>query len=90
MSYYGNCRRDFTYVDDIVEGIVRVMAKAPEKRNGDDGLPLVPYAVYNNGGSGQPENLLEFVNTLQEKLVSAGMLPVDFNFDEHKQLCRCN
>jgi len=82
---YGNCRRDFTYVDDIVEGIVRVMAKAPEKRNGEDGLPLAPYAVYNIGG-GQPENLLDFVNILQEELVRAKVLPSDFNFEEHKQL----
>ena len=82
---YGNCRRDFTYVDDIVEGIVRVMAKAPEKRNGEDGLPLAPYAVYNIGG-GQPENLLDFVNILQEELIRAKVLPSDFNFEEHKQL----
>ena len=82
---YGNCRRDFTYVDDIVEGIVRVMAKAPEKRNGEDGLPIPPYAVYNIGG-GQPENLLDFVNILQEELVRAKVLPSDFNFEEHKQL----
>lgn len=82
---YGNCRRDFTYVDDIVEGIVRVMAKAPEKKTGEDGLPIPPYAVYNIGG-GQPENLLDFVNILQEELLRAGVLPSDFNFDEHKQL----
>ncbi len=82
---YGNCRRDFTYVDDIVEGIVRVMAKAPEKRNGEDGLPLAPYAVYNIGG-GQPENLLDFVNILQEELLRAGVLPQDYNFEAHKQL----
>ena len=82
---YGNCRRDFTYVDDIVEGIVRVMAKAPEKRNGEDGLPIPPYAVYNIGG-GQPENLLDFVNILQEELVRAGVLPQDFDFEAHKQL----
>ena len=82
---YGNCRRDFTYVDDIVEGIVRVMAKAPEKRDGEDGLPIPPYAIYNIGG-GQPENLLDFVNILQEELVRAGVLPKDFNFEEHKQL----
>ena len=82
---YGNCRRDFTYVDDIVEGIVRVMAKAPEKRNGEDGLPIPPYAVYNIGG-GQPENLLDFVNILQEELVRAKVLPSDFNFEQHKQL----
>ena len=82
---YGNCRRDFTYVDDIVEGIVRVMAKAPEKRNGEDGLPIPPYAVYNIGG-GQPENLLDFVQTLQEELVRAGVLPKDYEFEAHKQL----
>jgi nucleoside-diphosphate-sugar epimerase len=82
---YGNCRRDFTYVDDIVEGIVRVMAKAPEKQTGDDGLPLAPYKVYNIGG-GQPENLLDFVNILQEELVRANVLPSNFNFEEHKHL----
>lgn len=82
---YGNCRRDFTYVDDIVEGIVRVMAKAPEKKNGEDGLPIPPYAVYNIGG-GQPENLLDFVNILQEELVRASVLPEDYNFEAHKEL----
>ena len=82
---YGNCRRDFTYVDDIVEGIVRVMAKAPEKKTGDDGLPVPPYAVYNIGG-GQPESLLDFVQTLQEELLSAGVLPADYDFDAHKEL----
>ena len=82
---YGNCRRDFTYVDDIVEGVVRVMKKAPEKKNGEDGLPIPPYAVYNIGG-GQPENLLDFVQTLQEELVRAGVLPEDYDFDAHKQL----
>ena len=82
---YGNCRRDFTYVDDIVEGIVREMAKAPEKRNGEDGLPLAPYAVYNIGG-GQPENLLDFVQTLQEELLRAGVLPKDYDFEAHKEL----
>ena len=82
---YGNCRRDFTYVDDIVEGIVRVMAKAPEKKTGEDGLPVPPYAVYNIGG-GQPENLLDFVNILQEELLRAGVLPKDYDFDAHKQL----
>ena len=82
---YGNCRRDFTYVDDIVEGIVRVMVKAPEKRNGEDGLPLAPYAVYNIGG-GQPENLLDFVNILQEELLRAGVLPKDYDFEAHKEL----
>jgi nucleoside-diphosphate-sugar epimerase len=82
---YGNCRRDFTYVDDIVEGIVRVMQGAPEKKVGEDGLPIPPYAVYNIGG-GQPENLLDFVNILQEELVRAGVLPKDFDFDAHKEL----
>jgi len=82
---YGNCRRDFTYVDDIVEGIVRVMQGAPERKKGDDGLPIPPYAVYNIGG-GQPENLLDFVNILQEELVGAGVLPQDFDFEAHKQL----
>ena len=82
---YGNCRRDFTYVDDIVEGVVRVMAGAPEKKTGEDGLPIPPYAVYNIGG-GQPENLLDFVNILQEELVRAGVLPKDYDFEAHKQL----
>ncbi len=82
---YGNCRRDFTYVDDIVEGIVRVMNKAPEKKTGEDGLPIPPYAVYNIGG-GQPENLLDFVNILQEELLRAGVLPKDYDFESHKQL----
>ena len=82
---YGNCRRDFTYVDDIVEGIVRVMAKAPERRTGEDGLPIPPYAIYNIGG-GQPKNLLDFVNILQEELVRAGVLPKDYDFEAHKQL----
>ena len=82
---YGNCRRDFTYVDDIVEGIVRVMGKAPTKRAGEDGLPIPPYAVYNIGG-GQPENLLDFVNILQEELLLAGVLPKDYDFDAHKEL----
>jgi nucleoside-diphosphate-sugar epimerase len=82
---YGNCRRDFTYVDDIVEGIVRVMQKAPEKRTGEDGLPVPPYAVYNIGG-GQPENLLNFVQILQEELLAAGVLPQDYDFEAHKQL----
>ena len=82
---YGNCRRDFTYVDDIVEGIVRVMAKAPEKKTGEDGLPVPPYKVYNIGG-GQPENLLDFVQILQEELVRAGVLPRDYDFEAHKQL----
>ena len=82
---YGNCRRDFTYVDDIVEGIVRVMKKAPEKKTGEDGLPIPPYVVYNIGG-GQPENLLDFVQTLQEELLRAGVLPKDYDFDAHKEL----
>lgn len=82
---YGNMKRDFTYIDDIVEGIVRVMQGAPEKRNGEDGLPIPPYAVYNIGG-GQPENLLEFVSVLQEELVAAGVLPPDYDFDAHREL----
>lgn len=82
---YGNCRRDFTYVDDIVEGIVRVMQGAPERKKGEDGLPIPPYAVYNIGG-GQPENLLDFVQILQEELVKAGVLPEDFDFEAHKEL----
>ena len=82
---YGNCRRDFTYVDDIVEGIVRVMQGAPERKNGEDGLPIPPYAVYNIGG-GQPENLLDFVQILQEELVRAGVLPQDYDFEAHKEL----
>lgn len=82
---YGNMRRDFTYIDDIVEGIFRVMQGAPEKRNGEDGLPIPPYAVYNIGG-GQPENLLDFVATLQEELVRAGVLPMDYDFEAHREL----
>ena len=82
---YGNCRRDFTYVDDIVEGVYRVMQGAPERKKGEDGLPIPPYAVYNIGG-GQPENLLDFVNILQEELVRAGVLPPDFDFEAHKKL----
>ena len=82
---FGNMRRDFTYIDDIVEGIVRVMQGAPEKRDGEDGLPLAPYAVYNIGG-GQPENLLDFVATLQEELVRAGVLPSDYDFEGHREL----
>ena len=82
---YGNCRRDFTFVDDIVEGIVRVMNKAPEKKIGEDGLPVPPYAVYNIGG-GQPENLLDFVQILQEELLRAKVLPEDYDFDAHKKL----
>ena len=82
---YGNCRRDFTYVDDIVEGVVRVMGGAPERIKGEDGLPVPPYAIYNIGG-GQPESLLDFVQILQEELVRAGVLPKDFDFEAHKQL----
>lgn len=82
---YGNCKRDFTYVDDIVEGMVRVMAKAPEKKNGEDGLPIPPYAVYNIGNS-NPENLLDFVQILSEELVRAGVLPADYDFEAHKEL----
>ena len=82
---YGNCRRDFTYVDDIVEGIVRVMQRAPQRQTGADGLPIPPYAVYNIGG-GQPESLLDFVQTLQEELLRAGVLPADYDFEAHKEL----
>lgn len=82
---YGNCQRDFTYVDDIVEGIVRVMQGAPEHKTGEDGLPVPPYALYNIGG-GHPENLLDFVTILQEELVRAGVLPKDYDFEAHKQL----
>lgn len=82
---YGNCKRDFTYIDDIVEGVVRVMQGAPEKKNGEDGLPVPPYAVYNIGG-GTPENLLDYITTLQEELVRAGVLPEDYDFDAHKEL----
>lgn len=82
---YGNCKRDFTYVDDIVEGIVRVMQHAPEKQNGEDGLPIPPYKVYNIGNS-HPENLLEFVSILQEELICAGVLPEDYDFEAHKEL----
>lgn len=82
---YGNCKRDFTYVDDIVEGVLRVMQGAPEKKTGDDGLPVPPYAVYNIGNS-QPENLLDFVRILQEELVRAKVLPDDYNFEAHKKL----
>lgn len=81
---YGNCQRDFTYVDDIVEGIVRVMQGAPEHKTGEDGLPVPPYALYNIGG-GHPENLLDFVTILQEELVRAGVLPKDYDFEAHKQ-----
>lgn len=82
---YGNCKRDFTYVDDIVEGVIRVMAKAPEKKNGEDGLPIPPYAVYNIGNS-NPENLLDFVQILSEELVRADVLPADYDFEAHKEL----
>ena len=82
---YGNCKRDFTYVDDIVEGVKRVMQAAPEKKNGEDGLPIPPYAVYNIGNSHQ-ENLLEFVDILHQELISAGVLPEDYDFDAHKKL----
>lgn len=82
---YGNCKRDFTYVDDIVEGVFRVMKGAPEKQTGEDGLPLPPYAVYNIGG-GQPENLLDYISTLQEELVRARVLPEDYDFEGHREL----
>ncbi len=82
---YGNCKRDFTYIDDIVEGIIRVMGGAPERVKGEDGLPIPPYALYNIGG-GRPENLLDFVQTLQEELVRARVLPEDYDFDAHKKL----
>ena len=82
---YGNCKRDFTYVDDIVEGVIRVMRGAPEKMTGEDGLPLPPYAIYNIGG-GTPENLLDYVDTLQRELVRAGVLPEDYDFESHRQL----
>lgn len=82
---YGNCKRDFTYVADIVEGIKRVMRRAPEKKNGEDGLPLPPYEVYNIGNN-HPENLLDFVKILQEELVRAGVLPEDYDFEAHKEL----
>ena len=82
---YGNCKRDFTYVDDIVEGVVRVMRKAPDKKNGEDGLPIPPYAVYNIGNQ-NPENLLDFVQILSEELVRAKVLPEDYNFEAHKEL----
>lgn len=82
---YGNCKRDFTYVDDIVEGVVRVMQKAPDKMNGEDGLPLPPYKIYNIGNN-NPENLLDFVQILSEELVRAGVLPEDYDFEVHKEL----
>ena len=82
---YGNCKRDFTYVDDIVEGVVRIIQHAPEKENGEDGLPIPPYKVYNIGNN-QPENLLDFVQILQEELIAAGVLSTDYDFDAHKEL----
>ncbi len=82
---FGNCKRDFTYVDDIVEGVIRVMQKAPAKQVGEDGLPIPPYAVYNIGNN-QPENLLDFVTILQEELLRAGVLPEDYDFESHKEL----
>ena len=82
---YGECKRDFTYIDDIVEGIVRVMQGAPDRKVGEDGLPIPPYALYNIGG-GQPENLLDYIQTLQEELVRAGVLPENYDFDAHKKL----
>ncbi len=82
---YGNCKRDFTFVDDIVEGVVRIMQGAPEKKNGEDGLPLPPYAVYNIGNN-SPENLLDFVDILQQELIRAKVLPEDYDFEAHKQL----
>lgn len=82
---YGNCKRDFTYVDDIVEGVKRVMKGAPEKKNGEDGLPIPPYAVYNIGNQ-NPENLLDFVDILQQELIRAGVLPADYDFESHKEL----
>ena len=82
---FGNCKRDFTYVDDIVEGVIRVMQGAPEKKNGEDGLPIPPYAVYNIGNN-QPENLLTFVDILQQELVRAGVLPADYDFEAHQKL----
>lgn len=82
---YGNCKRDFTYIDDIVEGVVRVMQHAPERKTGEDGLPIPPYKVYNIGNS-NPENLLDFVTILQEELIVAGVLPADYDFESHKEL----
>ena len=82
---YGNCKRDFTYIDDIVEGVIRVMQHAPEKQEGEDGLPIPPYKIYNIGNN-HPENLLDFVTILQEELVRAGVLPEDYDFDVHKEL----
>ena len=82
---YGNCIRDFTYIDDIVEGIKRVMQRPPERKAGEDGLPLPPYVIYNIGNS-KPENLLDFVTILQEELIRVGILPVDYDFEAHKEL----
>lgn len=82
---YGNCKRDFTYINDIIEGVVRVMQGAPERKNGEDGLPVPPYAVYNIGNQ-SPENLLDFVDILQQELIAAGVLPNDYDFEAHKQL----
>ncbi len=82
---YGNCKRDFTYIDDIIEGVLRVMQSAPERKIGDDGLPIPPYAIYNIGNN-QPENLLDFVTILQEELVRAGVLPADYDFEAHEEL----
>ena len=82
---FGNCKRDFTFVDDIVEGVVRIMQGAPDKKNGEDGLPLPPYAVYNIGNN-SPENLLDYISTLQEELVRAGVLPADYDFEGHREL----
>lgn len=82
---YGNCKRDFTYIDDIVEGVIRVMQHAPERINGEDGLPIPPYKIYNIGNN-HPENLLDFVTILQEELVRAGVLPIDYDFEAHKEL----
>lgn len=82
---YGNCKRDFTYIDDIVEGVVRVMQHAPERKTGEDALPISPYKVYNIGNS-NPENLLDFVTILQEELIAAGVLPADYDFESHKEL----
>lgn len=82
---YGNCKRDFTYIDDIVEGVIRVMKKPPEKKNGEDGLPIPPYKIYNIGNN-SPENLLDFVQILQEELIRAGVLPQDYDFESHKEL----
>lgn len=82
---YDNCKRDFTYIDDIVEGVVRIMQHAPEEQNGEDGLPIPPYKVYNIGNK-FPENLLDFVTILQEELVRAGVLPKDYDFEAHKEL----